>query len=52
MSILSSVIKSQIKRRGLIGLLVKVGDTVVKVTKDKKDDEIWNKIKQFINEVK
>ena len=46
------MIKSQVKKRGLIGLLIKVGDTVVKITKDKKDDEIWLKIKQFINEVR
>ncbi len=52
MSILSAMIKSQVKKRGLIGLLIKVGDTVVKITKDKKDDEIWLKIKQFINEVR
>ena len=43
MSILSAMIKSQVKKRGLIGLLIKVGDTVVK---------IWLKIKQFINEVR
>ena len=35
---------------GLIPLIMKVGDIAVKATKSKKDDENWEKIKEFINE--
>ena len=38
-----------IKKHGLIGILIKVGDVAVKVTKTKKDDEAWEKIKKVIN---
>ena len=37
-----------IKKHGLKGILIKVGDTAVKITKTKKDDEAWVKIKELI----
>tara|TARA_R100000656_G_scaffold91709_1_gene66542 strand:+ start:179 stop:385 length:207 start_codon:yes stop_codon:yes gene_type:complete len=37
-----------IKKHGLIGILIKVGDVAVKVTKTKKDDVAWEKIKKVI----
>ena len=37
-----------IKKHGLKGILIKVGDVAVKVTKTKKDDEAWAKIKEVI----
>ena len=37
-----------VKKHGLIGILVKVGDVAVKVTKTKKDDEAWDKIKKVL----
>ena len=37
-----------VKKHGLIGILVKVGDVAVKVTKTKKDDEAWAKIKKVL----
>ena len=37
-----------VKKHGLIGILVKVGDVAVKVTKTKKDDEAWVKIKKVL----
>ena len=37
-----------IKKHGLKGILIKVGDVAVKVTKTKKDDEAWAKIKKVI----
>ena len=37
-----------IKKHGLKGILIKVGDTAVKLTKTKKDDEAWAKIKELI----
>ena len=37
-----------IKKHGLKAILIKVGDVAVKVTKTKKDDEAWAKIKEVI----
>ena len=39
-----------VAKHGLIPILLKVGDIAVKVTKSKKDDEVWAKIKKVINE--
>ena len=38
-----------IKKHGLIDILMKVGDVAVKITKSKKDDKAWEKIKEVIN---
>ena len=35
-------------KHGLIPLLVKVGDIAVKVTKTKKDDKAWAKVKKVL----
>ena len=37
-----------LKKHGLQKLLLLVGDTAVSITKTKKDDEIWAKIKKLI----
>ena len=37
-----------IKKHGLIGILVKVGDAAVKVTKTKEDDKLWAKVKKIL----
>ena len=37
-----------VTKHGLVGILIKVGDVAVKVTKTKKDDEAWAKIKAAI----
>ena len=37
-----------IAKHGLIPLLLKVGDAAVKITKSKKDDKAWAKIKATI----
>ena len=37
-----------VKKHGLLGLLIKVGDFAVSVTKTKKDDEAWAKVKKLI----
>ena len=34
-----------VKKHGLLGLLIKVGDFAVSVTKTKKDDKAWAKVK-------
>ena len=40
-----------IKKHGLKGILFKVGDLAVKVTKTKKDDEAWEKVKKVLEEL-
>ena len=40
-----------VAKHGLIPLLLKVGDIAVKVTKSKKDDKAWSKIKNVIEEL-
>ena len=42
------IIAKAVAKHGLIPLLVKVGDIAVKVTKTKKDDKAWAKVKEVI----
>ena len=42
------IIAKAVAKHGLIPLLVKVGDIAVKVTKTKKDDKAWAKIRKVI----
>jgi hypothetical protein len=37
-----------VKKHGLKGILLKVGDIAVKATKSKKDDKVWAKVKEVI----
>ena len=41
-------ISKLVAKHGLIPLLVKVGDLAVKVTKTKKDDKAWAKVKKVL----
>ena len=43
------IIAKAVAKHGLIPLLVKVGDIAVKVTKTKKDDKAWAKVKKVMN---
>ena len=45
---LKIVIGKLVKKHGLKGLLFKVGDLAVKITKSKQDDEAWAKAKKFL----
>ena len=38
-----------VAKYGLKGILIKVGDIAVKVTKTKKDDVIWAKVKKVLS---
>tara|TARA_Y100000310_G_C20360520_1_gene658756 strand:+ start:394 stop:543 length:150 start_codon:yes stop_codon:yes gene_type:complete len=40
-----------VKKHGLKGILFKVGDLAVKVTKTKEDDKAWAKVKKVLNEL-
>tara|TARA_Y100000310_G_scaffold156750_1_gene156177 strand:- start:16 stop:165 length:150 start_codon:yes stop_codon:yes gene_type:complete len=37
-----------IKKHGLLGVLVVIGDLAVKITKSKKDDKAWAKVRKII----
>ena len=42
------IIAKAIAKHGLKGILIKVGDIAVKVTKTKKDDKAWAKVRAVI----
>ena len=44
-------IAKYVKKHGLIPILIKVGDIAVGVTKTKKDDEAWAKVKKVLKEL-
>ena len=46
---LKILLAKAIKKHGLKAILIKVGDIAVKVTKTKKDDKAWEKVKEVIN---
>ena len=41
-------ISKLVAKHGLVPLLLKVGDLAVKVTKTKKDDKAWAKVKKVL----
>ena len=45
---LKMLLVKAIKKHGLKAILLKVGDMAVKVTKTKKDDEIWAKVRKVL----
>ena len=45
---LKIIIAKFVKKHGLKAILIKVGNVAVKVTKSKKDDELWSKIKKLL----
>ena len=47
---LKVLIAKFVAKHGLIPILLKVGDIAVKVTKTKKDDKVWAKIKKALDE--
>ena len=46
---LKILLAKAIKKHGLKKILIKVGDIAVKVTKTKKDDVIWAKVKKVLS---
>ena len=45
------MIAKYVAKHGLIPILMKVGDIAVGVTKSKKDDEAWAKIKRVLDDL-
>ena len=44
-----ALLAKAIKKHGLKGLLLKVGDVAVKATKTKDDDKVWAKVKKVLD---
>ena len=45
---LKLLLAKAIKKHGLKAILLKVGDIAVKLTKSKKDDKAWAKVKKVV----
>ena len=48
---LKVLLKQYVKKHGLKKLLLKIGDLAVKITKSKKDDVVWAKVKKLLEEL-
>ena len=48
---LKVLLAKAIKKHGLKAILLKVGDIAVKLTKTKKDDEAWAKVKNVVEKL-
>ena len=46
---LKRIIQRMVKKLGMVGLLMMIGDYAVGATKSKKDDEIWAEVKELLN---
>ena len=46
---LKRIIGKLVKKHGMKGLLIIVGDNAVKLTKSKEDDKVWEKVKGLWN---
>ena len=51
MSMLSSWVKRQVRKRGMRAFILKVLDIAVQATPSKKDDEMVAKIKEVLSEL-
>ena len=49
---IAKLLSKWILKKGGINALIFVGDLVVKVTKTKKDDEMWKKVRPLIKKFK
>ena len=45
---LKRMIARLVRKHGMVGLLLKIGDYAVKATKSKRDDEIWEEVKTLL----
>lgn len=48
---LKMIVNKLVKKHGLKNLLIKIGDLAVGITKSKKDDEAWAKVKKVLSEL-
>ena len=45
---LKLLVRKFVAKHGIVPLLLKVGGWAVKATKSKKDDEVWEKVKEVL----
>lgn len=45
---LKRIIGRLVKKHGMVGLLMIIGDYAVGATKSKKDDEVWEEVKTLL----
>ena len=45
---LKRIIGRLVRKHGMIGLLMMIGDFAVKSTKSKKDDQVWEEVKALL----
>lgn len=45
---LKRIIGRLVKKHGMIGLLLLIGDNAVKFTKSEKDDKVWEEVKALL----
>ena len=45
---LKRIIRKMVKKHGMIGLLLMIGDYAVGATKSKKDDKVWEEVKMLL----
>jgi|TARA_R110002020_G_scaffold80247_7_gene200324 hypothetical protein len=48
---LKRMIQRMVRKHGMKGLLILVGDYAVGATRSKKDDEIWEEVKALLEEL-
>jgi len=49
---LKRIIARLLRKHGMVGLLIMIGDTAVKASKSKKDDEVWEEVKLLLESFK
>ena len=49
---LKKLISKLVAKHGLLPLIIIIGDMAVDITKTKKDDEIWAKVKELVEKLK
>lgn len=45
---LKKIIARMVRRMGMVKLIIMVGDHAVRASKSKKDDEIWEQVKELL----
>mgnify|MGYP001315550666 CR=1 FL=1 len=46
---LKRIVQRLVRKHGVKGLLLKIGDYAVKQTKSKEDDQLWAEVKQVLD---
>jgi|TARA_R100001082_G_C4353778_1_gene155823 hypothetical protein len=45
---LKRLIQRMVRKHGMVGLLMMIGDYAVKATKSKEDDKVWEEVKALL----